>query len=281
MDHIVDAVERAKQGPAGAKQGPTARPAARERSWADLVARVRVPPPPQASSPKEPATIELEPAHLESMRIIAHDTADPRAKSFDMLRTQVLQAMATNGWRLLAITSPSAACGKTFTAINLALSIARQAESPPLLIDLDLQKSQVAKRLGLSCNTGLRRVLKGKTPLADAVVRVSIDGHGLMVLPCEKASSKSSDLLASQAAIAMLNGVRSDPTTKIAIVDLPPLLTGDDVISVLPHVDCVLLVAAAGTTTTTELKECSKYLKSTPVVRVVLNKLPEPALRYY
>src|SRR5919109_4833460 len=106
MDHIIDAVERAKQGPA-------ARPASHERSsWADLSARVRDSLQPQALSQRSPA-IELVPSHLESMRIIAHDAADARAKSFDMLRTQVLQTMATNGWRLLAVTSPSAGCGKT------------------------------------------------------------------------------------------------------------------------------------------------------------------------
>ena len=52
----------------------------------------------------------------------------PRSKAFDMLRTQVLQAMDQHQWQLLAITSPTPGCGKTLTAINLALSIARQAD---------------------------------------------------------------------------------------------------------------------------------------------------------
>jgi len=68
---------------------------------------------------------------------------------------------------------------------------------------------------------------------------------------------------------------------KIVILDLPPLLSGDEVISVLPYVDCVLMVAAAGTTTTVELQECAKYLHSTPLVRIALNKVPDSPGAYY
>ena len=52
-----------------------------------------------------------------------------------MLRTQVLQAMDHNGWQILAITSPTAGCGKSVTACNLAMSIARLPERSVLLVD--------------------------------------------------------------------------------------------------------------------------------------------------
>jgi len=66
----------------------------------------------------------------------------------------------------------------------------------------------------------------------------------------------------------------------MVILDLPPLLTGHDAISILPHVDCVLLVAAVGTSKVSEIEECNKYLQATDVVRVVLNKVPETATAY-
>src|SRR5580704_7903224 len=65
--------------------------------------------------------IELNGVHLQSKRIITHLSGDPRSRSFDMLRTQVLQSMDLKGWKILAITSPTAACGKTLTALNLTL----------------------------------------------------------------------------------------------------------------------------------------------------------------
>jgi Mrp family chromosome partitioning ATPase len=65
------------------------------------------------------------------------------------------------------------------------------------------------------------------------------------------------------------------------ILDLPPMLLGDDVLAVLPLVDCALLVTAVGTTTTAEVEECNRYLQSTSVVRVVVNKVPDWNNRYY
>src|SRR6185437_16090455 len=72
--------------------------------------------------------IELNPAYLEKHRIVAHDGQDPRSRSFDMLRTEVLRSMDRNGWTSLAVTSPTPNCGKTLTAVNLALSMARKSE---------------------------------------------------------------------------------------------------------------------------------------------------------
>src|SRR6185295_6238473 len=92
-------------------------------------------------------TLSLNAARLESRRIISYDVADQRSKSFDVLRTQILQEMDRKQWQILAVTSPTAGCGKTLTAINLAMSIARQPERAALLVDMDLRKPQVARRL--------------------------------------------------------------------------------------------------------------------------------------
>ena len=72
---------------------------------------------------------------------MSHDIVDARSKSFDMLRTQVLQSMDLKSWQLLAVTSPTAACGKTTISVNLALSIARQPHRSVLLVDMDPAKA--------------------------------------------------------------------------------------------------------------------------------------------
>src|SRR5262245_60896616 len=114
--------------------------------------------------------IELNKEHLERFRLIAHNTADARSNSFDMLRTQVVQAMDQRNWQFLAVTSPTPGCGKTVTAINLALSIARQPERSVLLVDMDLQRPQVAASLGLKCRDGLLSLLDGRAGLAEVLV---------------------------------------------------------------------------------------------------------------
>src|SRR6266436_2366622 len=90
---------------------------------------------------EKPEEVELDVPYLRSQRIVAHDGKDLNSRHFDMLRTEVLRSMDLKGWKTLAVTSPTPACGKTLTAINLALSMARQPERQVLLADLYLRKA--------------------------------------------------------------------------------------------------------------------------------------------
>jgi protein-tyrosine kinase len=218
--------------------------------------------------------LPLKAAHLESMRIVSHNKDDLRARSFDMLRTQVLQSMDANGWQFLAITSPTAGCGKTVTACNLALSIARLPERSVLLVDMDMRKPKIASYLGIKRGPGLLSVLQGRQSLSDAIVQVGIERGQLLVLPGEQTNA-SSEWMASSSMATLLQTIKREFRSRIIILDLPPLLAGDDVLSILPHLQSVLLIAEAGSSSISEIKECTKHLKATPVVRVVINKITE------
>jgi protein-tyrosine kinase len=223
--------------------------------------------------------VELDSAYLQSQRIVAYDGKDPRSRSFDILRTEVLQSMDRKGWRTLAVTSPTPSCGKTLTAVNLALSMARQPERQVFLADLDLRKAQVADSLGLKRGEGVLGVIEGRIELDGAIIRARVGGSRLEVLPTAP-TSDSSDLVGSSAMRVLLQDISGHGQSRIVILDLPPLLTGHDAISILPHVDCVLLVAAVGTSTVSEIEECNKHLQATDVVRFVLNKVPASTTRY-
>jgi Mrp family chromosome partitioning ATPase len=229
----------------------------------------------------QPSDVELSNSFLHSNRLIAHDSANISAKPYDILRTQVLRAMDLKGWKILAVTSPTPECGKTLTAINLALSIARQPERSVLLVDLDLQRPRLASALGISRAGGVLGVLDGSVGLKEAIVQAHIGNHRLMVLPAEAPTSDSSEWMASRALSAMIKQLKMDYQSRTVILDLPPLLSGDDVIAILPQVDCVLLVAAVGTSTIAQIEECNKHLQSADVVRLVLNKVPETNLKHH
>ena len=222
----------------------------------------------------------LKDSLLRSNRIVAHDSADLCTKPYDMLRTQVLQAMDLKDWKILAVTSPTPQCGKTLTAINLALSMARQSERSVLLVDMDLQRPRIASALGLSGTEGVLGVLGGSVALREAIIQARIGSHSLMVLPAEAPTSNSSEWMSSRAMSTMIQQIKMDYQSRIVILDLPPILSGDDVIALLPQVDGVLLVAAVGTSTLAQIEECNKHLQSAGVVRLVLNKVPERNLKY-
>jgi len=226
-------------------------------------------------------TIALDPDQLESMRIISHNVMDRRSKPYDMLRTQVLRTMDQQKWQLLAVTSPTPGCGKTLTAINLALSIARQPEKSVLLVDMDFGRPKIATSIGLNCEHGILSVLEGRTVLSEAVVQTRIGNNQMTVLPCETSTSFSSEWMASREMASLIQAIRRDYGSHVVVLDMPPILATDDVISILPQLDCVLLVAAVGMSTLSDVEQCSKHLQSAEVVRVVLNKTAEKGAGYY
>ncbi|CCE01587.1 CpsD/CapB family tyrosine-protein kinase [Bradyrhizobium sp. STM 3809] len=225
--------------------------------------------------------VRLNAAHLESKRIVAHDPMLEGGRYYDMLRTQVLQAMDDQGWQILAITSPTAGCGKTVTACNLAMSIARLPERSVLLIDLDMMKPKVAEYLGIEAKNGILSLLQVRAGFGSTIVRTSIQDHKMLVLPGEICRSGSAEWMASQAMTAFMETLKRDFRSHVIILDLPPVLIGDDVLAILPWLESILLVTAVGTSTLPDIKECYKHLKSAPIVRVLVNKVSERAEGYY
>jgi MinD-like ATPase involved in chromosome partitioning or flagellar assembly len=266
MENIKQALERVRNGQGedlhhtdriGALSSPLSLPGSSVTDAADVLGQ----------------EVALNLAHLESNRIIAHDHADPRARAFDMLRTQVLQAMDKKNWRVLGITSPTPGCGKTVVAANLALSIARQPERSAMLLDLDLQRPQVAACLGIQSDGDVTGVLEGRASLTSAVRQARAGSFRTYVLPAQSDAAASSVRMNSRALTMMLQNVRQAYSEAIVVIDLPPMLLGDDVIAVLPQLDCILLVAAVGQTKLSEIEECKKHLASAELIRLVLNKV--------
>jgi hypothetical protein len=87
--------------------------------------------------------------------------------------------------------------------------------------------------------------------------------------------------MASRAMDALLQEIKRSFPNWTVVIDLPPILASDDVISILPRLDCVAFVVGAGTTTAEEIKECNRHLESAEVVRVILNKSEDAGARYY
>jgi len=213
--------------------------------------------------------VQPDPAHLEKNRIIAHQKSHPNTWTFDALRTQVLQRMDENGWRVLAITSPTLDSGKTVVSINLAISIAQQLHRTALLVDFDLRRPSVAKYLGLNSGVSLNDVLERDADVADAMVSPGVER--LVVLPTARAVEKPSEILSSARVADLLADLRDRYSDRVVVVDLPPVLAADDVLSVLPQVDCVLLVIGSGFSSEKEIEEAQRRLSRAPLVGVVLN----------
>jgi len=275
MEHVRKAVERAKESNSAGERPHE------QNGIAEQQPQIRSAANPASTAEPRGREVALNATQLESNRIISYDVADPRSKSFDMLRTQVLQSMAMKSWQILGVTSATAACGKSTIAANLALSIARQPGRLVMLIDMDLQKPQVAESFGLKRDRGILSVLKGQSRISEAATQASINNQKFLVLPCEASTVNSSEWMSSRSMAAFFQEIKRDYRAWTVILDLPPMLVGDDVITILPQLDCILFVAAVGTSTVAEIKECTKHLESSSIVRVILNKSADITSSYY
>lgn len=223
--------------------------------------------------------VQLDEALLDQRRVIAHQKTHPASWAFDVLRTQVLQQMDEHGWRTLAITSPTMESGKTLVAINLAMSIAHQADRTALLVDFDLRRPNVSNFLGLHRKISLNEVLAGSATLAEAMVNPGLPK--LVVLPTNRPVPKASEVLSSPKVGDLITELRERYNDRIVLIDLPPVLAADDVMAILPRVDCVLMVVASGNSTEKEIEESMARLGKANLLGVVLNKDRTPTNNTY
>ena len=122
--------------------------------------------------------------------------ADPAHVTFDMMRTKLLRTLRANGWTSVGITSPRAGCGKTTMALNLAFSLAHQADLRTVLVDLDLRRPAVAHELDLPGRRSVARVLQGEATIAETFLRY---GDNLAIGGNSEPVRHSGDLLMSAA----------------------------------------------------------------------------------
>jgi protein-tyrosine kinase len=225
--------------------------------------------------------LQLDDTRLANERIVSWKKSDPAYLAFDVLRTRLLRLLAENGWRTVLITSPTKGCGKTTVAINLALSLARQAAARTLLIDLDLKTPSVARRLGLNA-APLADWLRSEAPARDHLARI---GDNLAVCLNSKPAGNSAELLHDPHTLERLSGMVAEVAPVAVIYDTPPILASDDALGLLPQVDCVMLVAAAGQTTAEQIEDCERLIEGhTNFLGVLLNKCEMSAnngYRYY
>ena len=210
---------------------------------------------------------------MAKQRVVTFDIAarkTPGAAAFDMLRTKILQQMRTQGWKRLAITSPGTDCGKTTVTLNLAFSLSKQSEVHTIVGEMDMRRPSLSKSLGISGGGSFAAVLEGKAKFADVAMRPRPNlafavNYGPVRNP--------SELLQSSTIEPALDDIEARYEPDLTIFDMPPMLHTDDTLAFMDLVDCVLLVAAAESTSLAEIDVCERDLAAqTNVIGVLLNK---------
>ena len=223
--------------------------------------------------------IKPVPETLRRNRVLAAHDAPAVRQAYKMLRTQVVQSLRAKGWSSLVVTSPGVGEGKSLTAVNLAIALAREVNHTVLLVDLDLRRPAIARHFGYEPIFGLRDYLLDDVPLSEVLFNPDIER--LVVLPGGKPLDDSSELLTAPKMVQLAQELKTRYDGRIVIYDMPPLLLADDVLAFAPNVNAVLLVIEEGKTRKEELTRAIEILREIPVIGTVLNKAENAQAAYY
>ena len=214
--------------------------------------------------------VQVDPGLLARKRIVSQSTEDPNHIAFNLLRTKIRKMMSDKGWKSLAVTSPTAGCGKTMVALNLAFSLARKPGLKTVVLDLDLRRPSIAPTLDINPKASLAQFLLERAKAEDCFVEVN---KNLILGLNSGHTPASSELLQAPNMLELFDFVRNTLNPDIVLFDLPPMRSSDDALAFIPRVDTSILVIASGTTTTSEVDECELQLgEMDKLLGIVLNK---------
>lgn len=176
-----------------------------------------------------------------------------------------------NPANLIMITSSLPGEGKTYCAINLAMSIAMELDHTVLLVDADVARPSVLRTLGLPSQRGLMDILVDKNlDLSDVMLRTNVDT--LAILPAGAATPRATELLASSTMTAMLHELANRYPDRIIIFDSPPLMLTSEARVLASHMGQIVVVVEAQTTTQHAVKESLQQLEGMNNVNLIYNK---------
>lgn len=206
-------------------------------------------------------------AKVHRLLVAARDASSPAAEHYRSLRTRIAQAEAGSVRRVIVVTSPGMADGKTVTAGNLALTMAQEFQRRVLVIDADLRQPRLHALLGIAREPGLVDVLTGAAPLEDALV--SLPELRLIVLPAGRAHAQPTELLSSGPMVQLVAALRR--RFDRVILDTAAAHLADAGV-VEPLADGVLLVVRAGHTLKPAIERALGVLPAPKLLGLVLNE---------
>ncbi len=249
-------------------------------------------PPAKASATPAPPASAIRRAHIQLEALQARGYVTPAGdqerigQEFRVIKRPLLEnafgsnaAHVRNGRRVM-ITSAFPSEGKTFCAINLAMSIAAERDCQVLLIDADVAQPALLRELGVSATAGLMDCLIDGTPDVTALVQPT-NVEKLSILPAGRQHRQSTELLASDAMTTLVERLSESYPDTILVFDSPPLLLTTEARVLAGHMGQIVLVVEAGRTPQDGVTEALATIEHCEVVGLVLNKAQSRSKGYY
>jgi protein-tyrosine kinase len=229
---------------------------------------------PVVTEPKAPVDRDK----LRELGFIVPDSpAGPLAEEFRIVKRQLLLGMgagspvAADKRRTILVCSAQPDEGKTFCALNLALSLAGERDMEVLLVDADFPKPEILDLLGLEAKgAGFVDALADPSLDPERLV-IRTDLGSLSVLPAGRYENDVPELLGSGRTADVLARLTEGRPKRIVIFDSPPALMASAAAALASHVGQLMLVVRADQTTEADLKEAAGLLSGCPQISLLLN----------
>ncbi|NML14396.1 tyrosine-protein kinase family protein [Azohydromonas sp. G-1-1-14] len=229
------------------------------------------------SSPTTSRRVELDLERLAAAHFVT--PGSPRTRIADQYRVIKRPLIANalgkgaapvaHGNRIM-VTSALPGEGKTFTAVNLALSIAAELDTTVMLVDADVGRPSVLKTLGLAPGPGLLDVLEGRATMPEVLLRTNIDK--LTLLSAGTLHDRATEVLASDGMHALLQEVAQRYDDRIIVFDSPPLLLTTEARALASHMGQIIMVVRAGRTSQSDVQAALATIEFCPVKLLLLNQ---------
>ncbi|GAC23266.1 hypothetical protein GMES_0967 [Paraglaciecola mesophila KMM 241] len=176
-----------------------------------------------------------------------------------------------NNSNIIMVTSSRPGEGKTFTAVNLALSIALEQDKTVLLVDADVLRPNVMRTLELQNQDGLMEYLLGeKADIAEVMCQTNVPN--LRIIPAGKSHHLSTELLASEKMYDVVQEFANRYPDRIVIVDTPPLLGINETAILANLAGQAIVVAEEQATKISDIQEAVGQLNPDMAIGFVVNK---------
>ena len=233
------------------------------------------------SARQQPKRVELDLAYMrDSGMVTAAGGRTALVEDFRIIKRPLIKKAfaermpGENPGNLIMITSSLPGEGKTYCAINLAMSIAMELDHTVLLVDADVARPSVLRVLGLPAQRGLMDLLLDeKVDMGEVMLRTNVDT--LSILPAGASNPRATELLASQTMSAFVLEIANRYPDRIVIFDSPPLLLTSEAHVLASHMGQIVVVVEAETTTQHAVKESLRQLEGLANVNLIYNKTRE------
>jgi len=249
---------------------------ATRRMRAEESGRRPVPPPEQAEELSRRVVLDLP--RLKARGFVTPDAPKSQiADEFRVIKRPIIRnAVGKGGTRikhgnLVMVTSALPSEGKTFTSLNLALSMATEVDSTVLLVDGDVAHPSIPALLGAPHGPGLLDLLtRDDLDFGDALVRTNVEK--LSILPAGSRHRRSTELLASEQMASLLREIATRYQDRIIVFDSPPLLATTEARVLAANMGQIVMVVAADSTSQHAVNQALATIEGCEVVMMVLNK---------